>query len=127
MRGMAVALVALSALISAPAAAKDYRFMTGPQGGSWYPLGGAISNFVRDNELGMRLRVMPGGGISNVIAVERGKASFGFGNVTSTVDAMEGRAPFKGKSTEVRHLVSLYPQWFQFVTAASSGIITQSM
>ena len=117
-------IVAIALLMSATASAKDYRFMTGPQGGSWYPLGGAISNFVRDNDLGMRLRVMPGGGISNVIAVERGKASFGFGNVTSTVDAMEGRAPFKGRSTEVRHLVSLYPQWFQFVTAASSGIIT---
>ena len=117
-------IFAIALLLSATASAKDYRFMTGPQGGSWYPLGGAISNFVRDNELGMRLRVMPGGGISNVIAIERGKASFGFGNVTSTVDAMEGRAPFKGQSTEVRHLVSLYPQWFQFVTAASSGIIT---
>lgn len=109
---------------SASASAKDYRFMTGPQGGSWYPLGGAISNFVRDNELDMRLRVMPGGGISNVIAVEKGKAAFGFGNVTSTVDAMEGRAPFKEPATEVRHLVSLYPQWFQFVTSADSGIMT---
>jgi hypothetical protein len=119
------AALAVSALFASNSvSAKDYRFMTGPQGGSWYPLGGAISNFVRDNDLGMRLRVMPGGGISNVIAVEKGKAQFGFGNVTSTSDAMEGRSPFKGEATEVRHLVSLYPQWFQFVTSADSGVIT---
>ena len=43
----AAALLAL-ALGGPAAAAESYRFMSGPQGGSWYPLAGAIANFARD-------------------------------------------------------------------------------
>ena len=30
----------------APAQAESVRFMTGPQGGSWIPLGGALKNIL---------------------------------------------------------------------------------
>lgn len=104
------------------AVAEDYRFMTGPQGGSWYPLGGAVSNLARGTVEDARLRVLPGGGISNVMAVEAGKADFSFGNVTSTVDALNGQAPFRGEAANIRHIATLYPQWFQFVASADSGV-----
>ena len=109
---------------AAGAQAADYRFMTGPQGGSWYPLGGAISNLARDTLADSRLRVMPGGGITNVMAVEAGKAQFALSNVTAAVDAIAGRPPFDGAAANIRHLATLYPQVFQFVVAADSGIQT---
>ena len=109
---------------AAPVQAETYRFMTGPQGGSWYPLGGAISNMVRRSLEGVRVRVMPGGGITNVMAVQAGKAQLGLGNVTSTVDAIAGRPPFREPATEVRHLATLYPQYFQFVVVADGDVET---
>jgi len=35
-------IAAIAALFAAPAAAQQVTFMTGPQGGSWIPLGGAL-------------------------------------------------------------------------------------
>jgi TRAP transporter TAXI family solute receptor len=117
-------LAALALGAAAPVEAETYRFMTGPQGGSWYPLGGAISNYVQRSLDDVRVRVMPGGGITNVMAVQAGKAQLGLGNVTTTVDAIAGNPPFREPATEVRHLATLYPQYFQFVVAADGGIET---
>ena len=50
--------------------AAEYRMMTGPQGGSWYPLGGAIANIVRGAMPDVSIRILPGGGIANVTIVE---------------------------------------------------------
>ena len=121
-RLMVVALLGGALYAPTQVVADDYRFMTGPQGGSWYPLGGAVSNLARGTLDDSRLRVLPGGGISNVMAVEAGKADFGFGNVTSTVDAINGQKPFKAEAQNIRHIATLYPQWFQFVVSEDSGI-----
>src|SRR3546814_3891013 len=59
---------------------------------------------------------------SNVKGVQEGKADFGFGNSISTVDAVNGRAPFTAKSTNVCQVANLYPQYFQVVVLADSGI-----
>ena len=67
-------------LLSAPAAAQMIRIMSGPQGGSWYPLAGAIQSIVEKNVPGTSVRVAPGAGISNVLGVENSKAEMGFGN-----------------------------------------------
>src|SRR3546814_16831830 len=85
--------------LSVSAHAVDLKLMTGPQGGSWYPLGGAIKNIVEKNTKGNSVQVLPGAGIANVKAVEGGKAQMGFANSVSTVDAIKGTAPFEGPAT----------------------------
>ncbi|SMF73711.1 hypothetical protein SAMN06265365_14516 [Tistlia consotensis] len=96
------------------AQAQQLKLMTGPQGGSWYPLGGAIQNMVAD-AVGANILVLPGGGIANVQGVQSGQADMGFANSISTVDAMNGRKPFTGKADNVCNLATLYPQYFQIV------------
>jgi hypothetical protein len=96
--------------------------MTGPQGGSWYPMGGAIKNIVEEAVPDTSLQVMPGAGIANVKAIEAGKADLAFANSVSTVDAIEGNPPFEGRATNVCHIATLYPQYFQIVTTAGTGI-----
>ncbi len=115
-----VAAVALLAATSAQA--ENIVLMTGPQGGSWYPLGGAIQNIVETNMDGVDVRVLPGAGIANVKAVEAGKAHMGFANSVSTVDAINGNAPFDAKATNVCNVGTLYPQYFQVVALADAGI-----
>ncbi|MBW6493631.1 MAG: TAXI family TRAP transporter solute-binding subunit [Burkholderiaceae bacterium] len=116
----AVLAAALAGVLAAPAFAQQVRLMTGPQGGSWYPLGGAIANIA--DKAGLSVQVLPGAGIANVKAVQGGKADLGFANSISTVDGVAGRAPFTEKATNVCNVATLYPQYFQVVANADAGI-----
>lgn len=104
------------------AQAETLRLMTGPQGGSWYPLGGAIQNMVQNAMPDTEIQVLPGGGVANVKAIAAGKADIAFANSISTVDAMEGRGPFEEKVSNVCNIATLYPQYFQIVALKSSGV-----
>jgi uncharacterized protein len=119
---LTTAVCAATALGAGTASAENLRFMTGPQGGSWYPVGGAIKNVVEQAVPDTSLQVMPGAGIANVKAIEAGKADIAFANSVSTVDAIEGNPPFEEKAANVCHVATLYPQYFQVVTTADSGI-----
>ena len=107
-----------------PAAAQQLKLMTGPQGGSWYPLGGAIQNIIEKSVPGTSVQVLPGAGISNVVGVQTGKAELGFGNAVSSVDGVNGAEPFKGKQDNVCHVGTLYFQYFHAVALADSGVKT---
>jgi uncharacterized protein len=111
-------------LFSAPASAQMVRIMSGPQGGSWYPLAGAIQSIVEKNVPGTSVRVAPGAGISNVLGVQNNKAEMGFGNSVSTFDGIHGNDPFKSKTDNVCHIATLYFQYFHIVALADSGVKT---
>jgi TRAP transporter TAXI family solute receptor len=117
--GSAVAVAVIGA--SFGAAADNLHLMTGPQGGSWYPMGGPIKNVVEQALLDTSLQVMPGAGIANVKAIEAGKADLAFANSVSTVD-VNGKPPFDEPADNVCNLATLYPQYFQIVTTADTGI-----
>jgi len=115
---------ALAAALSVPAAAtaQQVTMMTGPQGGSWVPLGGALKGMWEKEIPGLQIQMQPGAGIANVRGVDEGKAQIGFGNSISTVDGLEGRAPYPKKTTKVCQLANLYPQYFQVVALADAKI-----
>ena len=115
---------ALATAVSLPAGAQQLKMMTGPQGGSWYPLGGAIQNIIEKNVAGTSMQVLPGAGISNVLGVQTGKAELGFGNAGSTVDGVNGVEPFKQKATNVCHVGTLYFQYFHAVVLVDAGVKT---
>jgi TRAP transporter TAXI family solute receptor len=112
----------VGAVIAAPAAAQQVTFMTGPQGGSWIPLGGALKGMWEKNVPGLQIQQTPGAGISNVRGIDEGKAQIGLANSSTTVDGLEGRAPYPKKVTKVCQLANLYPQYFQVVALASANV-----
>ena len=114
--------LAVGALAAAPVAAQQVTFMTGPQGGSWIPLGGALKGLWENNIAGLQIQQTPGAGISNVRGIDEGKAHIGLANSSTTVDGIEGRAPYPKKVTKVCQLANLYPQYFQVVALASAGV-----
>ena len=116
-----LALVA-GAVVSVPAAAQQVTFMTGPQGGSWIPLGGALKGMWEKAVPGLSITQTPGAGIANVRGVDEGKAHIGLANSSTTVDGIEGRKPYPKKVTKVCQVANLYPQYFQVVALADSGI-----
>ncbi|MFN7086589.1 MAG: TAXI family TRAP transporter solute-binding subunit [Burkholderiales bacterium] len=122
--GKMLATAALAATFAAPASAQQLKLMTGPQGGSWYPLGGAIQGIIEKNVPGTSVQVLPGAGISNVVGVQSGKAEMGFGNAVSSVDGVNGVEPFKGKQDNVCQVATLYFQYFHMVGLVDAGIKT---
>jgi TRAP transporter TAXI family solute receptor len=122
--GIRVALCVAAALGAGVggAQAQSIRFMTGPQGGVWVPLGGALKNMWEKAIPGLQVQTLPGAGIANIRGVDEGKADVGFGNSTSSVDGINGAAPFPRKTTKVCQLANLYPQYFQVIALANSGV-----
>jgi len=96
--------------------------MTGPQGGSWIPLGGQLKDLWEQAVPGLNIAQSPGAGIANVRGVEEGKTDIGFGNSISTVDAIAGRAPFNKPHANVCNIATLYPQYYQLVVPSDAGI-----
>ncbi len=106
-------LLCLVACFSLTSAAKSYRFNSGPQGGNWFVLGGAISAYFSED--GVPTSSSTGGGVSNIINIDKGKADFGF-TVGSLVGAAHaGEKTFKGKVENTVIFANLYPQVTYFV------------
>jgi uncharacterized protein len=119
--GIVIALATIL-FLCAPAAAQQVTFMTGPQGGVWIPLGGALKGMWEKAISGLQVSAIPGAGIANVRGVDEDKAQIGFGNTITTVDGIAGRPPYPRKITKVCHVASLYPQYFQVVVRTDAKI-----
>ena len=113
---------ATAALFATTAAAQQVTLMTGPQGGSWVPLGGALKGMWEAAVPGLQIQQQPGAGIANVRGVDEGKAHIGFANSSTTVDGIAGRAPYPKQVKNVCQVANLYPQYFQVVATADAKV-----
>ena len=114
----------LLAVTGFAAQAEEFVMATGQQGGSWFPVGGAIKAIVERENPDYSITVMPGAGVSNVVGVDGGRFAIAFANSISTVDSLSGKEPFRKATTNVCNLGTLYPQYFQIVALADSDIKT---
>jgi TRAP transporter TAXI family solute receptor len=112
----------LALAVAGSASAANIKMMTGPQGGSWIPLGGQLKDMWEKAIPGLQVQVLPGAGIANVRGVDEGKADIGFGNSISTVDGVHGKPPFPRAATNICNIATLYPQYYQLVVPADAGI-----
>lgn len=102
------------------ASAEKLTFMTGPAGGSWYPLGAAVKNILEEEMAGTTVDIRPGAGLINIRGVAEGKADLGWGNVISTVDAINGNPPFEKKVAGLCNMGAYYTQYGQLVSVDES-------
>jgi hypothetical protein len=101
----------------------DLRFMAAPQSGSWYPLAVAITETLKKNMSNIKqVSIEPGGGVSNVIAVNNGQGQIGFSQAMPTVDGIAGNPPFKSKNENIQYVLSLFPHTTHIVVLKNSGI-----
>ena len=105
-----LALIFCVALMAPPAQAemKFLRMASGPEGGSWYPLGSAMMTILEKN-LKISTANGPGGGVGNCKVVDAGRAELGWTYTHTSFNAYNGRGKFRKKRTNLRHLMSLYP------------------
>jgi TRAP transporter TAXI family solute receptor len=120
---------ALALFLAVPSShvAADQKFLrmaSGPEGGSWYPLGSAMMSIL-ERELGISSSNGPGGGVGNVKVVHGGRADLGWCYTHTTYNGYHGLSEFEGKKFDnIRHLMSLYPGVFQTVVPAKSKIMS---
>ena len=119
--GLALALAVILGAAPAMAEQKFLRMASGPEGGSWYPLGSAMMSIV-EKSLKISTKNGPGGGVGNCKVVESGRADLGWSYTHTTYNAFNGRGKFEKKHQNIRHLMSLYPGVFQVVAPKSSDI-----
>src|SRR5512140_1429032 len=120
----ALIAAALAAALTAPitATAQQVTLMTGPQGGVWVPLGGALKGMWEEAIPGLQVQMQPGAGIANVRGIDEGKAQIGFANTITTVDGLAGRPPYPKPVTKVCQVANLYPQYYQIVVPVDAKI-----
>jgi TRAP transporter TAXI family solute receptor len=119
---LAMLLVSVFLITSAPQAEQKFlRMFSGPEGGSWYPLGSAMMSIV-EKGTGISSSNGPGGGVGNCKAVNGGRADLGWTYTHTAYNAYNGRGKFDKKNTNLRHLMSLYPGVFQMAVPKSSDI-----
>jgi TRAP transporter TAXI family solute receptor len=121
-RVLVLGLLILTAGVLRSASAAELKFMTGPQGGAWVPLGGQLKDLWEKAIANMSVQALPGAGIANVRGIEEGKTDIGIGNSISTVDAVAGKAPFNKPHGNVCNVATLYPQYFQVVVRVDAGV-----
>ena len=125
MNKLTTILAAAAAVAFAGTASADtfVRMVSGPSGGSWYPLGAKIMQVMEDEIDDIATSNTSGGGISNVKAVNAGDAEFGFSYAHTTDYGVKGGPGFDGKKqSNVRHFATLYGSMFQVAVRADSDI-----
>lgn len=119
-----VAAVAVVGLVSTAASAETFvRIVSGPSGGSWYPLGAKMAEVFQNQVPDISVSNGPGGGVGNVLDVNKGEAEVGWSYGHTAYDGFKGSPPtFKKANPNVRHLATLYPAGLQTAVPASSDI-----
>jgi TRAP transporter TAXI family solute receptor len=119
-----LAVATLGMALTAPFAQADtfVRMVSGPSGGSWYPLGAKIMQVMEENIDGIATSNTSGGGISNVLSVSGGDAEVGFSYAHTTANGFNGVGKFNDKQEDVRHFATLYGSMFQVAVRADSDI-----
>ncbi|MFH1036188.1 MAG: TAXI family TRAP transporter solute-binding subunit [Pseudomonadota bacterium] len=120
--GLVVVLGLGLCLPTAQAEQKYVRMFSGPEGGSWYPLGAAMMSVLEKKIPGISTSNGPGGGVGNCKAVNSKRADLGWTYTHTSYNAYEGKGVFDKKNGNIRHLMSLYPGVFQMAVAKKSSI-----
>lgn len=121
-----VILVASSIIATSTMANADQflRMVSGPAGGSWYPLGAKIMQTMQAQIKGTATSNTSGGGISNVLSVNGGDAEIGWSYAHTIANGYAGKGKFKKPTKDIRYFATLYPATFQVAVRADSKIQT---
>lgn len=100
------------------------RMVSGPAGGSWYPLGAKVMQVMDEQVPGISTSNGPGGGVSNIRDVSQKNAEIGWSYGHTAYNGYTGRGKFKRARKNVRFFATLYPAAFQVAVKRSSSIKT---
>ena len=88
---------ALFLLPSASPAAENVKILSGPTSGVWYVGMGAVGKAISALYPDIRINLLPGGGLSNPIRLQKGEGDISIATHSIAVSAARGLVPFKGR------------------------------
>ena len=104
-------------------AAQQLAIATGTTGGVYYPLGGALANYLSRGIPGMSATVeVTGGSVANLQLLGASRVGMIITQVDAAVDAVRGTDRFRGRPVPARAIAVLYTNRMQVVTTAATGI-----
>jgi TRAP transporter TAXI family solute receptor len=119
-------LVAISIPVSSQAkkdiGIKTITVVSGPVGGSWYPIGAKLGE-IFEKEFKLKATVDIGGSAQNVRRVDAGRdADVGLASAPEAWNAHNGFPPFKKKHTNYSILGNIAPYTYQVLVRKGTGI-----
>jgi len=117
-------LSAAGLMLTAPLAnAQTFvRMVSGPAGGSWYPLGAKIMQVMEKEISGISTSLAPGGGVGNIKDVSDGNAEIGWSYGHTAYNGYVGRGKFDHPYKNVAFFATLYPGIVQTAVPKNSSI-----
>ena len=115
-------LAAMTATRGAGAQTKYFRIGTGGTGGTYYPIGGLISNAISSDKINVSA-VATNGSVANVNGILGGSMESGFSQADVNFWAFSGTGIYEGKPKvdELRAIANLYPESVHIVTKKGLG------
>ncbi len=122
---IAMPALALALALGTAANAETFvRMVSGPAGGSWYPLGAKIAEVLGREVPGIATSNGPGAGVGNVKDVNKAEAEIGWSYAHTAYNGYSGKGKFKKAQPNVRHFATLYPAALQTAVPKSSSIMS---
>lgn len=112
--------MAVPAVAQQGMAPSQLTIFSGPQGGSWYAMGGGMAQLF--SEEGVRANAEVGAGISNVVVVAQGRGELGFTMSIVPDMAAKGEEPFPEPITDIYGLANLGDNYVQLLVRAGIGV-----
>lgn len=120
------AALALPAILAAPGLARAQSQLvigTGTTGGVYFPLGGALANYLTRSIPGVSATAeVTAGSVANFQLLGANRAQIVFGQVDAAVDSLRGAGQFRGRVVPTRAIAVLYTNRMQVVTVADRNI-----
>ena len=113
--------------VAATAGAVDrLSLATGGTAGTYYPIGSAIASIVMKHVPDLELTAeSTGASVANIRMLQSKRVEFIMAASNTSWGAYEGHEPFKDAPVKnIRGMVSLYPEVFQFIVLQDSGLKT---
>ena len=111
---------------AAPALAKNFtelKAAASPAGGAWYVGMGAMGKAISTMYPELDVSLFPGGGLANVMHVEKGASDFGIAAHSVIFAAAKGINPYKKPTENVMGLLNLHDSTrMHFIVNKASGI-----
>lgn len=102
-RGLMAGVVGTMAFAQG-AAAQTYEMVAGALGGGWYTMATGLSAMIQENNPGLTIRVVPGGGLGNPTRVQNGVSQIGFGLDFLVSTAVKGGEPYRAPHDRISHI-----------------------
>ncbi len=103
-----------------------YTWVAGSMGGGWYTVAGGFARLVNEKDPRITIKVVPGGGVANPIALNQGDADIAWGVGYVDKAAYNGTAPLYDKA--YKNLASfagtLAVDYYHFLAAKDTGVTT---